>query len=276
MNFRKIYAIARKEFADNFRNRWTIALTLIFIILALTASVFGGRGSFGGIEETVTVLLSIATILVPVISIMLGYATISGEVENGSLGLLLTYPVTRTEVLLGKFTGLSMVIALAITSGFGIAGIVIAVLAGTAKIGSYLLFIFLTVMLGMVYLSLSVLFSALCSRRSTSLGLGILIFFWSSIYGTVVLGIFLATGGDLMQMVSGESSVPAWMWYSMFLSPSDLTQTGIMLAFDIKRAFGYNMGVPDYMNLPAVVLAQILWILIPLLLADRVLGKRDL
>ncbi|MCX8173306.1 MAG: ABC transporter permease [Thermoplasmata archaeon] len=276
MNLKKVYVIGKKEFLDNLRNKWVIAMTVIFIVLALVASVFGGKGSIGGMEETVMVLLGIAAILVPIISIMLGYATISGEVENGSLSLLLSYPVTRTEVLLGKFAGLGTVIVVATVAGFGIAGAVIVAAAGTAKLGSYLLFIFLCVMLGLVYLSVSVFFSTLCSKRSTSLGLGILIFFWSSIYGTVILGAFLATGGDLMALATGQAEIPAWMWYSMFLSPADLTQTGVMLAFGMKSAFGYAMETPAYISLPAVVVAQVLWIAVPLILGVWRFRRRDI
>ncbi|MEM4308393.1 MAG: ABC transporter permease subunit [Thermoplasmata archaeon] len=275
MNLQKIYVVAKKEFVDNFRNKWIIAMILIFVVLTMVASVFGGKGSIGGIEETVTVLLGIAVILVPIISIMLGYATISGEVENGSLPLLLSYPITRTEVLLGKFAGLSMVIVVATVAGFGIAGVLIVAAAGATKIGSYLLFILLTIMLGLVYLSLAVFFSTLCSRRSTSLGLGILIFFWSSIYGTVVFGVFLATGGDFMALATGQGEVPAWMWYSMFLSPADLTQTGVLRAFDVKKAFGYALEPPAYMSLPAVLLAQIIWTVLPLVIGIWQFNKRD-
>lgn len=102
-----VYAIAKKEFTDHIRNRWIIALTVIFVILTVSASYLAGgkAGSpevFGGMEDTVVTLVGISTLLIPLIAIMLGYATISGEAESGALAIVLAYPVGRGEVLLGK------------------------------------------------------------------------------------------------------------------------------------------------------------------------------
>lgn len=123
VNFRAIYSIAKKEFAANIRNKWILALTIIFIVLTVATSYFAGakaqENSLGGMKETVDVLLSISTTLIPIIAIMLGYSTISGECESGSLGIVLAYPVKRIEVLLGKFIGLGFVLIVSIVMGFG-------------------------------------------------------------------------------------------------------------------------------------------------------------
>ncbi|MEE9489525.1 MAG: ABC transporter permease subunit, partial [Thermoplasmata archaeon] len=91
ISLKAIYSVAKKEFADNVRNRWIVALTIIFVILMLLASYVagaqtGGGSVLGGMEETVIGLMSIAVILIPLIAVMLGYASIAGECENGSMG----------------------------------------------------------------------------------------------------------------------------------------------------------------------------------------------
>lgn len=276
INPKPIYSVAKKEFMDNIRNRWIIALTVIFVILTFAASVLGGKGSIGEMGETVTTLLSISCVLIPLIAIMLGYSTISGEAESGSLSVVLSYPVRRIEVLLGKFFGLGMVIVISVVIGFGSAGSIIIAVAGASKWSSYLAFIGLTILLGILYLSLSICFSAICKKRVTSLGAGIVIFFWSMIYGTIIFGIYLSTGGSWADLMTEQAKLPNWLWASVFLSPSDMYQSAVMLAFNIKQAFGFNITTPGFINLRSIIFVQLLWTIIPLILAYYFFERRDI
>jgi Cu-processing system permease protein len=276
MNPRSTYTIAKKEFADNARNKWILALISIFLILSVAASVMAGSGRVGEMDVTVGVLISISSMLVPIISIMLGYATISGEAESGALSVVLACPVRRIEVLLGKFLGLGAVICLSILVGFGISGVLIAVSTGEAEWGGYIGFILLTMLLGMLYLSLSVCFSSVLKRRVTSLGAGVVVFFWGAICGMVFMGVFMATGGDIGDFFEGDTSdLPDWFWFDMFLSPQDGSGTAAMLAFGETELLGYEVNPPPWINLGTLVFVQLLWTLIPLALAYIWFRKRD-
>ena len=90
--------------------------------------------------------------------------------------------------------GLGFVLVISTVIGFGIGGIVIAATVGISEGLGYLTFIVLTVMLGMVYLSLSMCISAYCKKRVTSIVGGIMIFFWAMIYGMIIMGLMLASG----------------------------------------------------------------------------------
>jgi len=107
INLKSIYHIAKKEFLDNIRNKWIIILTFLLFILVIVFSYISGAqadgdGLLGNMEVTVFGLLGISSILIPLIAIILGFGTISGEAESGSLSVLLSYPISRLEVLLGK------------------------------------------------------------------------------------------------------------------------------------------------------------------------------
>ncbi|MCK4949370.1 MAG: ABC transporter permease, partial [Thermoplasmata archaeon] len=187
IGLKAIYSVAKKEFADNVRNRWIVALTVIFAILTLLASYVTGGGSvLGGMEETVIGLLSIAAIFIPLIAVMLGYASIAGECENGSMGILLSYPIRRGEVLVGKLIGLGSVIVVSTVIGFGAAGILIAATVGAESGVAYLSFIGLTILSGFLYLSMAVLFSTIAKSRARALGMGVVLVFWSMIYGMII------------------------------------------------------------------------------------------
>ncbi len=276
LNTRSVYIIAKKEFADNVRSRWIVALIGIFLILTIASAFMAGGGSVGEMDLTVGVLMTISSMLVPIIAIMLGYATISGESESGALSVVLACPVRRIEVLLGKFLGLGSVICSSILAGFGISGMIIAGTTGHAQWGGFVAFILLTMLLGLLYLSLSMSLSALLKRRVTSLGAGVVIFFWGMIIGMVWMGLYMSTGGSMSDLIAGDtSSVPDWFWFSVFLSPQDGNQMAVMLAFGQTEFMGFEFDVPQWINLYSLAFAQLLWTVIPLLLACWWFQKRD-
>jgi ABC-type transport system involved in multi-copper enzyme maturation permease subunit len=236
----------------------------------------GESSIFGGMEATVGTILTISVLLIPIIAIMLGYATISGEAESGALSVVLSYPVRRIEVLLGKYIGLGSVLIVSIVLGFGAGGILIAATAGIESGGAYLVFIGLTVLLGLLYLSLSMCFSAITKKRVTSLAAGVLIFFWAMIYGMIIFGIYLATGGSTSDFISGDFEFPDWLWKSIVLSPGDMYQMSVMQAFGLDQLFGFEVEVPGYMSLGLLVGVQLVWTIVPLILAYYFFKKRDI
>lgn len=276
-NIHNVITIAKKEFMDNLRNSWIMILTVLFIILTLVISFVSGGGSLGDIELTVVGLLAIASLLIPIIAIMLGYNTISGEAESGSLLVVQSYPVSREEVYFGKFLGLGSVLAVSVLLGFGISGMVIGAVDGGTNPSGFLMFIFLTILLGFIYLSLSICFSAILKRRSTSLYAGVGLFFWSMIISSVILGIYLGTGGSFIGLTTG--GLPNWLWSSMMvLSPMDFYQTATMLGFDLQVAdvSGFSIMIPDFITLTNLLVIFILWIVIPLGVGYFFYRKRDI
>jgi Cu-processing system permease protein len=279
LNPNAIITIARKEFADNVRNRWIGALIVIFATLTLVSSYLAGgksgSSSLGDMEATVLTLISLSSILVPLIAIMLGYSSISGEAESGALLVVLAYPVRRSEILIGKLLGLGSVLVFSTIAGFGLAGIVIAATAGPGNAPAYLAFMGLTILLGMIYLSLSVFFSTLCARRVSSLGAGVILFFWSMIIGSVVFGIYLANGGSMQSLMGGSAGLPGWFWAYLPFSPMDMNQMAVMEAFGISQMFGFSVEAPAYLNLGILVAVQFVWILVPAALSYYFIKKRD-
>ena len=278
---KSIYYIGKKEFLDHIRNKWIITLTIIFLVLTILSSYLAGAQSggvdvLGGMEDTVASLISISSILIPIIAIILGYAAISGEAENGALSIVLAYPVKRIEVLLGKLFGLGSVLIVSIVLGFGIGGVIIAVTVGASQGFAYLMFIFLTILLGFMYLSLSLCFSTICKKRSTSIGAGVMLFFWSMIFGMIIFGAFMATGGNHEDLITGQVAFPDWIFDSVVFSPTDMNQMSVMLAFDVNQLLGFPVDPPEYMSLGLLVFVQIIWIVIPLFLSYRFFKKRDI
>jgi ABC-type transport system involved in multi-copper enzyme maturation permease subunit len=277
INSKSIYCVAKKEFLDNIRNKWVIVLTtILFLLVILFSYLAGAHGRLGNTQSTVIGLIGISSILIPLIAIILGFSTISGEAESGSFSVVLSYPVTRLEVLLGKFLGLGSVIIVSILIGFGIGGIIITALAGGGSWLGYLIFIVLTILLGLIYLSLSICISAFFKRRITSIGGGLIMFFWGMIMSSIFAGILIGTGHSIKDLATGN--IPSWYWLENFLSPTDLNQLAVMRGFGISniRMGEISVTLPDFLNTGVVLLVHLVWLIIPLFLAYYFFKKRDI
>ena len=280
INPKTIYTVAKKEFMDNVRNKWIIVLTIIFVLLIIIFSYIGGAGSFGDMQATTLGLLIVTSMLIPLIAIVLGYATIVGEAESGALYVVLSYPVKRIEVLLGKFIGLSAVLLLSIFLGFGLGGIIIAGTSGTGSLSGFIGAIFLSIFLGLIYISCIICISAFCKRRSRAIAGGIILIFWGMIYGSVLMGALYGTGYDFNDFRTGD--VPEWFFDSVVFSPMDMHQTAVMRAFGMENIsidmFGEKLefAIPDFLSMGNMLVAHLVWIIVPLLLAIRFFKRRDI
>ena len=176
---KQIFNIARKEFSDGLRNRWMLAISLLFAVLAVGIAWFGaaasGQVGFTSIPATIASLASLATFLMPLIALLLAYDAIVGEEEGGTLMLLLTYPLTRSQLLLGKFLGHGMILCLATLLGFGSAAVAIAVLVPDVSLGllasAFIRFILSATLLGLVFLAFAYVLSSRATEKSTAAGL---------------------------------------------------------------------------------------------------------
>jgi Cu-processing system permease protein len=176
---RTLTQLAGKEFRDGLRNRWVAAsiaaLAGLALVLALLGSAPVGDVGASALSVTVVSLTSLTVYLLPLIALMLSYDAIVGEQERGTLQLLLSYPVARWQVVLGKFLGHLLILVLAIILGFGSAALVITGLGGADREG-WLAFLSLcgsAALLGAVFVALGYLLSVLCDERAKAAGLAI-------------------------------------------------------------------------------------------------------
>jgi ABC-type transport system involved in multi-copper enzyme maturation permease subunit len=279
INPKAIYTIAKKEFTDNIRNKWIIVLTIIFVLLIIVFSYVAGAGldgSLGNMELTVMGLLMISPLLIPLIAIILGFATIAGEAESGALYVVLSYPVRRIEVLLGKFFGLGSVLIVSIFIGFGFGGVIIAATVGPESWAGYIGFILLSIFLGLIYLILSICISAYCKRRSRAIAGGIILIFWGMIFGTILMAIMYASGYEINDIMTGN--IPDWFFNAVVFSPGDLHQTAAMRAFGINSVdmIGFSVTIPEFLSMNLLLVVHTIWFMVPLFLAYFFFKRRDI
>ena len=108
---RRAGVVALNTFREAVRDRVLYSL-VFFALLMMVAAVAVGQISIG-IEQTVIVSLGLTAISVigVLISVFIGVALVSKEMDKRTLYALLAKPVRRWEFLLGKFGGLVLTLA---------------------------------------------------------------------------------------------------------------------------------------------------------------------
>lgn len=262
LELRQVAAIAAKEFRDRIRNRWVLAVAVVFTLFALVISYFGaaqqGAVGFRGIDVTIASLASLVIYLVPLIALILGYDAIVGERENGSLELLLSLPITRLELLLGKYLGLAAALALSTFAGFGLAGVLVVYQLGGAALYHYAGFMLSSLLLGMAFLALALMISVGAADRMRASGLAIAVwFFFVLVYDLLLLGLLVVTEGRF-----NLNFFPVLL----LLNPADIFRILNIFSFeDVGSLYGLATVFPEALADPAWLgVAMLLWILAPL------------
>ncbi|MBC7081281.1 MAG: ABC transporter permease [Thermoplasmatales archaeon] len=274
----KILAIAKKEFMDNWRNKWIIALSAIFLILTLVISYFS-KGEWQSLSATIVGMMSFVEFLIPILGLMLGYATIAGEKERGSLAIVLSYPVKRWEVLLGKFLGLSCVIASSIFIGFGIAGIVIGMNVKEVKWMEYFSFIALSILLGIVYVAISIMISSLFKKRATAMGGAIFTWFlFSMIWGIILFGLLIIIyKSNPLQILNDNFLAPNWFYILSALNPVSAFESLVYLnVTPLRGGVPIQINYPSFYNNTFLFSMLLMWIILSLVLAYLFFKNRDI
>lgn len=258
-------AIAGKEFRDRLRNRWVLAVAVVLAAFALLIAYFGGAQSgevgFRGIGVTVASLTSLAIYLVPLIALLLGFDAIVGERERGTLDLLLSMPVSRSGLLLGKYCGLGAALSLSTLAGFGVALLPLAGRIDGDGLRLYLVFVGSTLLLGLVFLSVAVLISVVARERARASGAAIAVwFFFVLVFDLALLGVLVASAGR---------SASTWAPYALLLNPTDVFRVLNVFGMESMRsAFGLETLLSDHWNSPALLCAVMVgWIVAPLAVA---------
>ena len=168
---------AAKELRDALRDRWLWLYTVSFAVLAtaITSMAVSDADTFGfsGFGRTASSLVALAQLVVPLIGLTIGARSVAGQRERGTLGFLLSHPLSATEVYVGIYAGNAAAMLAAVTGGFGIAGF-IAAARDAAVSGTDLLTIAgLSWLLAIAMVGIGMLVSVFGRRSATAMGLAL-------------------------------------------------------------------------------------------------------
>jgi ABC-2 type transport system permease protein len=279
-------AIARKDFRDAIQSWLFIGVTALFVlILGGTAfitkigSVFLGNAGTG---VSVLALSGSVTVFVPLIGLLVGYKAISGERETGTLDLLLSFPYTRSEVVIGKLIGRTGIVSVGAFIGFLITAGIALFLGLSFSLGNYILFVVFSFVLGLVFVSIGIALSA-ATRSSTRALVGVIVLYglffhfgpftlWLLIPVFIILILNQYTPLDVPLMLEGLR-LPEWLQYYAHLNPVSAYSDVLQVVLSVPESQGSI--APDVPNAYGFV-ALALWIVVPLALGYYRFNNTDL
>jgi Cu-processing system permease protein len=270
--------VAGKEIREGMRNRWVVAATLLLAALALTLAFLGaapaGRVGAGALEVVVVSLSSLSIFLLPLIALLISHDAIVGEMERGTMLLLLSYPLTRWQVVVGKFLGHVAILGAATLVGYGAAAVALA-LAGEAIAAdswrAFALMIGSTVLLGAAFVALGTFVSAMVEARGTAAGIAVGLWLLSVlIWDMALLGLLVADQGQTI----GAAMLDALL----LLNPADAYRLFNLAGLPNVGQLSGMGGIAEGSGLSAPVLLGALgaWVLVPLAGAIAVFARREL
>ncbi|MFP7674672.1 ABC transporter permease [Marivita sp. S0852] len=270
----RILATTRIEANIARRNRWVLIAVLLMVVFSLVLSAAGSAptGAVGADRLSVVVasLTSLSVYLVPLVALLMSFDAIAGEVERGTLPLLLTYPVARWEVLAGKLLAHVIILIVALVAGYGSAALIAVATDPEAVAGLSALWrlTWTSVLLGATFLGIGYAVSALSRRASGAAGLAIGV--WLGLVVLYDLGLLAAVVADEGGFFTTQV-FPA----ALLANPADAFRLFNLSAAEASAAASGVAGaagaIPQWQSLASVAL----WPFIALALAALSFRKVD-
>ena len=271
-----VFEIARQEFALHRRNRWVISFAVLFAALSLAVAYFGmitsGYTGFQDFVRTAASLVNLGGFLLPLFALLLGVFSFLTHREY--LEILATQPISRRDIVLGKYLGLLISVLAAAALGFGLPGVIIAASIGVEGAGTYLLVVGFSCLLAAVFTGLSMLIAFLAGRRPVALGIAIAVWiFFELVYGLLMLATTLYLPPTLAKNV---------LLVGLGGNPVDVVRVLCLLQVGGPPLFGPAGATLIKLTGSATMATTIglailaAWIVVPLALAVEVFKRQDL
>ncbi|MCP3977926.1 MAG: ABC transporter permease subunit [bacterium] len=271
-----VWMICWQEFTLNRRNRWVVSFALLFAILTLLLAYFGmvtsGYAGFQDFTRTAASIINLGGFLIPLFAMLLG--VFSFITNQDYFEILVTQPVSRSKVLLGRYLGLLLTILGASLLGFGLPGVLIALVIGVVGAQSYLLVVVYSMMLAMVFTGLSVLISLVARRRQIALGIALGVWvFYELAYGMIMLGTTLYIPPNVLKTV-----LPA----GLMGNPVDIARVLSLLQVGGPHLYGpagatlVKLTGSTAMATVFGLLGLLGWIVIPVVVSMKIFERQNL
>ena len=256
---RRVGVVALNTFREAVRDRVLYNL-VFFAMLMMAAAVAVGQISIG-IEQTVMVSLGLSAISVIglLISVFLGVALVSKEMDKRTLYALLAKPLRRWEFLLGKFAGL--VLTLAVNTAAMALGLLLAMIYVKHSLGRGDAAVLVAVYFILLKLALIVALALLFSSFTTPL---LAILFTVGLY---IVGLYVQELRNLPVEVMSPAMAAFTRWLSYVLPNFE--------NFNVMALVAHGRAVPGALILQNTLYA-IIYCTIVLTAAAAVFSRRNL
>ena len=252
--------IAKYIIADIIRSKVLLAYTVLLAAICLSVFV-----TDADVTKSLVSITTIVMIIVPLVSIV--YATTYYYNAYEFTELLVSQPLSRRTILLGKFLGICSSIL-----GAFILGVCVPV-ALFAFSATGITLMLTGSLLTVSFVSLAFVASTITRDKAKGIGLSLMIWFYFSIIFDGFILLFLFSFADY--------PIEKGLIFLTALNPIDLGRILIMLQIDISALMGYTGAIyrqffGSGFGIVFSIIMQLLWVSIPLFFATRIFIKKDL
>lgn len=278
-----IRAVASKDFLDARRARivWFVGIhyTLLIVLFFLQVRLDGAEGP-SDLLVALWNMVFVGAVFVPAIALVAAYLAIAGERESGSIKRLLSTPISRRDVVLGKYVSRAGIVAASLLLGFVVASMLAVAWFDSFPAAVLARIVALTTLYALSYVAVAIGISAATATRSRAM-VGALGFYFATNLVTlnddvsglagieyVLNDVFgLGIGRDPIQFV-GMLTNPtrAYLVSTIGVFPEDLVGT-------------MDLPAPDdlswYVQPEVAVVILGIWLLVPVLLGVKRFERAD-
>lgn len=252
--------LTRHILTDIIRSKIILAYALFLFLLTFCLFQMEENSS-----RALLSLLNIVLIVLPLISLV--FTTIHYYNSYEFIELMLSQPIDRSRILMSEYFGTATALLLAWLTG---AGIPVILYSPNATGWSLLL---TGSALTLIFTSIAFLTSVRSRDKARGIGFTLLTwFYFSLLYDGLVLILLFSFSDYPMEKITLVLAA---------LNPIDLGRIFIMLQMDISALMGYTGALyKDFFGSGSGILftggVLLVWILVPLMLALRSFGKKDM
>lgn len=224
-----------------------VSVLMISIFPYLVLSRFDALGS--QISNSVAVLVMILQLSVPYIAMRMSYTSVSGEIDRNNHRLLLTFPISRLNLVVGKWISRSIATFVAITIYTLISLMISSLLYSSMSVGEIVWIIFVSSVIGAIFCSVGVAVSCVTNPNSIVPDLLIaafyvpLVFLWRLVPFIFEL---LSEGGELLPLPPAEYD--GWQYFILRVNPMETYSS--LLSSGINSDI--NIFIPSTLRLPDI------------------------
>jgi ABC-type transport system involved in multi-copper enzyme maturation permease subunit len=277
-----IFTIAAKEFKDYIKSKRFILIGLLYAVMVLSIigitlimfDSYNDPGVLGTLEPSVVLgMMDVLNIILVLLAIIITADSVSVEKRDRTIYQLLSRPVERSSVILGKFVGCLGVVSLFFAVSSLLAYTIVVALTGMyPSAGDFLgvieVILFMVVLFA-VYVALGILVSTVTKSPMASILAGIVVWialFFSNSIGNLI-GYLNPAGGGMM-VGDQFSQYPLYAKLLVWIDPisHDLVST----------LLGNSVFPPDGMSAWGNVIFLVAYVVILLLISMGLFKRQDI
>jgi len=170
--------VMTREIRMGLRNPWAYSFMGLFALFMLSLLLINSKGYIQGYSGVSGTMLNLILYLLPLMTLMLGSFSLTGEKEEGNWELLSTYSLGTLDFIGGKYIGLGIVLLSIIAVGFGFAGVLGWAGGAGFQLDTYMLLLAFSASLALMFLAISFLIGSLARNRWQALTICIGVWFF--------------------------------------------------------------------------------------------------